>query len=186
MKRSLRLIGLAALVALPAAVSAQESTRPVSFGVSGGLSLPVGDFGEGFDSGFNITGHVAFKPATFTNLSFRGDVGYDRFAAKNLDDVNFRMISVTGNAIYAFPQATPGIVRPYVLGGVGGYNGKTTGTVLGQDIDDSGSTEVGIQGGGGINFQLSGFATFIEAKYVNIFSDGNSTGFIPITFGIRF
>ncbi|HYW30459.1 MAG TPA: outer membrane beta-barrel protein [Gemmatimonas sp.] len=184
MKRSLRLFGLAALVALPAAVSAQESTRPVSFGVSGGLSLPVGDFGEGSDAGFNGTAHLMFKPASFTNLSLRADLGYDRFAVKNLD-LNTRIISLSGNAIYAFPQTNPGIVRPYVLGGVGGYNAKVTGEDLDGDLDDA-STNLGVQGGGGINFQLSGFATFIEAKYVNIFTEGNSTGFIPITFGIRF
>ncbi len=183
MNRSLRVIGLAALVALPAMASAQES-RPVSFGVSGGLSLPVGDFGDGFDSGFNITGHIAYKPASFTNLSFRGDVSFDSFGAKVTDDLKFRALGVTANAVYAFPQTTPGVVRPYVLGGVGLYNGKVSGSPATDDSDSS--TDLGVQVGGGVNFQLSGFATFVEAKLVNVFGEGDSLRWIPITFGIKF
>ena len=185
MKRSLRLIGLAAFLALPVAASAQE-TRAVSFGLSGGLALPMGDLGDGYDSGFDVTGHVMFRPATFTNLSFRGDVNFDRFGSKSFDGVNTRFLGVTANAVYAFPQTTPGVVRPYVLGGVGMQNGSTSGTVAGIDLDSDSSTDLAVQGGAGVNFQLSGFTTFVEAKYVNIFGDGSSLSYIPITFGFRF
>ena len=185
MKRSLRVIGLAALVALPAMASAQEA-RPVSFGVSGGLSLPIGDLGDGYDAGYNVTGHIAYKPASFTNLSFRGDVSFDRWGNKNLDDASTRLLGVTANGVYAFPQTTPGVVRPYVLGGVGFYNGKSSGKVGGVSISGSSSTDLGVQAGAGINFQLSGFATFVEAKFVNVFGDGSSVSFIPITFGVKF
>jgi len=186
MKRSLRLIGLAALVALPVMASAQE-TRPFSFGVSGGLALPIGDFGDGYDSGFDVTGHVMFKPASFTNLGFRGDVNFDRFGSKLLNGINSRLLGATANAVYSFPQATPGVVRPYVIGGVGMQNSKTTGKVAGINLSQNAtSTDVAAQGGGGVNFQLAGFTTFVEAKYVNVFGDGNSLSYIPITFGIRF
>jgi hypothetical protein len=186
MKRSLRLIGLAAFLTLPVAASAQEA-RAVSFGVSGGLSMPMGDLGDGYDSGFNVTGHLMFRPASFTNLSFRADVNFDRFGSKTLDDVNTRFLGGTANAVYAFPQSSPGVIRPYVLGGVGMQNSKSSGKVLGVDLSDSdSSTDLHVQGGAGVNFQLSGFTTFVEAKYVNVFGDPNSAGFIPITFGIRF
>lgn len=184
MKRTLRVIGLAALVALPAMASAQEG-RPVSFGVSGGLSLPVGDLGDGFDAGYNITGHIAYKPASFANLSFRGDVSFDRFGAKDVDDVNYRALGVSANAVYAFPQTTPGVVRPYVLGGVGFWNSKVSAS-SGGITGSTSSSDLGIQAGAGINFQLSGFSTFLEAKFVNVFGDGNSVSWIPITFGFKF
>jgi opacity protein-like surface antigen len=184
MKHSLRLIGLAAFLALPVMASAQE-TRPFSFGVSGGLSLPMGDLGDGYDSGYNITGHVMFRPATFTNLSFRGDVNFDRFGSKTLDDVSTRFLGGSANAVYAFPQTTPGVIRPYVLGGVGMQNGKTSISGTGSSGQAS-STDLHVQGGAGVNFQLSGFTTFVEAKYVNVFGDPNSASYIPITFGFRF
>ena len=187
MKRSLRWIGLAAFLAVPVMASAQEVVRPFSFGVSGGLSLPMGDLGDGYDAGYNITGHIMYRPAAFTNLSFRGDVNFDRFGSKSFDDVSTRFLGGTINAVYAFPQATPGVVRPYVLGGVGVQNGKSSGTVAGVNLDDSDSaTDLHVQGGAGVNFQLSGFTTFVEAKYVNVFGDPNSFSYIPITFGFRF
>lgn len=186
MKRSLRLAGLVAFIALPVMASAQESTRPVSFGVSGGLSLPVGDTGDGLDAGFNVTGHLMFKPASLTNLGFRLDAAFDRFGYKASDNANFRSISGSANAVYSFPQSSPGVIRPYVIGGVGMYNLKTTADAGGINFGSESVTKVGAQGGVGINFQLSGFTTFLEAKYVNIFTEGSSTSFIPVTFGIRF
>jgi hypothetical protein len=190
MKRSLRFVGLAAFVALPALVSAQDAPRPVSFGISGGLSLPSGDLADGLNSGFNVTGHIMLRPASFTNLSFRGDVNFDRFGAKDVggvsgEDFNFRFLGGTANAVYAFPQSTPGMVRPYVLIGAGMQNFKGTESTGASESSNS-VTKPHVQAGGGVNFQLSGFTTFIEAKYVNVFTEGSSSAFIPITFGIRF
>jgi len=185
MKRLLRFVGLAAFIALPVMASAQDAPRPVSFGVSGGLSIPLGDLADGYSSGFNVTGHVMLRPASFTNLSFRGDVNFDRFSAKDVDDVTFRFLGGTANAVYAFPQSTPGMVRPYVLAGVGMQNTKVS-VDVGAGSASNSSTDVHVQGGGGINFQLSGFTTFLEAKFVNVFGDGSSVNYLPITFGIRF
>ena len=53
-------------------------------------------------------------------------------------------------------------------------------------VHEDSSTDVAVQGGAGVNFQLAGFTTFVEAKFVNIFGDGSSTRYIPITFGFRF
>ena len=62
MKRALGACALIAAIAAPAALSAQSSDKTVSFGVSGGLSLPMGDLGDVAKSGYNITGHVFFCP----------------------------------------------------------------------------------------------------------------------------
>lgn len=200
MHRSLRMIGLAALVALPATLSAQQS-RPVSIGVSGGVSLPMGDLSDGFSPGFNVGGHVAIKPASWSNLSLRIDGTYDRFSSKDEVEIlglssNLSNIGITGNLVFAFPQSSPAVVRPYVLGGAGAYISKVTVESNGTSLSGSSGNEtnVGIQGGVGIMFNLSGFTTFLEAKFVNVFSnsDDNSSNsassarWIPITFGVRF
>ena len=70
-------------------------------------------------------------------------------------------------------------MMPSLVGGLGVYSGKTSGS-------DGSSTDVGLQVGAGLTFKLSGFSTFLEAKYVNVFSDPNSTGYLPITFGVKF
>lgn len=188
MKRALRACALIAAIAAPAALSAQAADKPVTFGVSGGLSLPMGDFGEGLSSGYNITGHVYFKPAALKSLRLRGDVSFDRFGFDGVDG-NFRSLGFVGNVVYDFPTQSSSMVKPYVLGGLGLYNGKGSvelNTGVG-NLDVSGSeTNLGLQVGGGLAFQLSGFSTFAEAKLVNVFSEGESSRFIPITFGVRF
>ena len=87
--------------------------------------------------------------------------------------------SVTGNALYKIPSAS---VSPYLLGGAGWYQfaGAVTGVGSGSEND------FGWNVGGGISMPLSGFDTFIEAKYTQIQTDGSSVKFVPITFGIMF
>jgi len=186
MKRALRMFGLAAALAAPAALSAQASSdRPVSFGISGGLSLPMGDLGDAVESGYTAAGHIFFKPASFNALSFRGDVSYDRWTTKVSDDANVQSLGFVANALYNVN--TTGMVKPYLLGGVGAFNSKVKLDLPGGASGDSeSSTDLGIQVGGGLRFQLSGFSTFLEAKYVNVFGDGDSSNWVPITFGIRF
>lgn len=184
MKRALRACALIAAIAAPAALSAQTADKPVTFGVSSGLSLPMGDFSEGLNSGYNITGHVYFKPAALKSLRLRGDVSFDRFSYDGTDD-SFRSLGFVGNVVYDFPTPSSSMVKPYVLGGLGLFNGKTS-VDLGALEGSRSDTNLGIQVGGGLAFQLSGFSTFAEAKLVNVFSDGESARFIPITFGVRF
>jgi opacity protein-like surface antigen len=184
MKRALRAVALLAAIAAPAVLSAQTSERAVGLGVSGGLSLPLGDFGEGLSSGYNITGHLYFKPAALTSLRLRADVGYDRFDIDG-GGGNQRMLSFAGNALYDFPTQSTSLVRPYVLGGLGIYNTKFNADGP-SALDDATDTNLGLQVGGGLTFQLSGFSTFAEARFVNVFGDGGSARFVPIVFGVRF
>lgn len=184
MKRALRACALIAAIAAPAALSAQSTDKPITFGVSGGLSLPMGDFGEARNSGYNITGHVYLKPASLASVRLRGDVAYDRWDVDGFD-ASTRSIAFAANAVYDFPAQSTSIMRPYVLGGLGLFSLKTSAT-SGGFTNRSGDTNLGLQVGGGLSFQLSGFSTFAEAKLVNVFTDGQSTRYVPITFGVRF
>jgi opacity protein-like surface antigen len=184
MKRALRACALIAAIAAPAALSAQTSDKPVTFGVSGGLSLPLGDGSEEVNTGYNITGHLFYKPATLKSLRLRADVSFDRWDYDGID-ANTRALGVTGNVVYDFPSSSTSMVRPYLIGGVGLYNSKASvdiGVIEGSTSD----TNLGLQVGGGLTFQLSGFSTFAEAKFVNVLTEGGSTRFAPITFGVRF
>lgn len=185
MQRIRRLMALAAVAAVPSLLSAQSaSDKPLSFGVSGGLSLPVGDLGDGASSGYVVAGHVFFKPASLKAIRLRGDVAYDKWGVKESGgDADLRSLSLVGNAIYDLPSSSN--VRPYLLGGVGLYNSKFSydlGAVRGSSATN---TDLGLQIGGGLTFKLSGFDTFAEAKFVNILADGGSN-WIPISFGVRF
>jgi opacity protein-like surface antigen len=186
MTRTLRVVGVVAALALPALASAQAaSEQPISYGVSGGLSLPTGDLGKAANSGYSVAGHVFYKPASISAVRFRGDVAYDKWGVKQSGgDANLRSLSVVGNALYDFPAESN--VKPYVIGGLGLYNSKAI-VNLGQVTGSTpSSNDLGLQVGGGLTFKLSGFETFAEAKFVNVFSSGSSTTWLPITFGVRF
>lgn len=183
MKNSMKLAAFAGLLALPFTVQAQRS---VSVGVSGGLSLPMGDLADAVDMGYNVTGHIYYSRST-TKLGFRGDVGYDSWEAKGSSsayDANLNSLAFVANGTYDFGESTAAM-RPYILAGVGMYRTKSSSNVAGIESSTT-SSDAGIQGGVGLTFKLSGFNTFLEARYVNIFSEGNSTSFAPIVFGIRF
>jgi hypothetical protein len=184
MKHALRTCALIAAVMGPATLSAQSTERSVSVGVSGGLSLPLGDFGRVLNSGYNLTGHLYLKPAALQSVRLRADVSYDRWDLDGFN-ANTRSIGFAGNVVYDFPTESASMVKPYVLGGLGLFSLKTTATSSGI-TNRSGDTNLGLQVGGGLTFQLSGFSTFAEARFVNVFGDGGSSRFVPITFGVRF
>lgn len=199
MKSISRLVGIAAMAALPAIAQAQSTTtsRPVSFGVSGGASIPVSDLSDGVDVGYTVGAHVLLAPSSMQMLAFRGDVGFDSWNYKSAVaqalDGKFRALTVMGNVILKSSSAMS--IKPYAIGGLGLVNTKSSAKAAGVTVSESNSG-FGIQAGGGLEFQLSGFTTFIEAKFVNAFSaldDGTtssdskkSANWIPITFGIRF
>ena len=56
----------------------------------------------------------------------------------------------------------------------------------GTTVSANSSTQFGFDVGGGITIPLSGFNTFIEARYNHFNDNGGSTSFVPITFGIMF
>jgi hypothetical protein len=185
MKRTLRTLGALAALAMPAALSAQatSSEKAVGFGVSGGLSLPMGDLSDGVEAGYNVTGHVFLKPAALKAFRLRGDVSYDSWSGKT-EGVSASSLGFMGNAV--FDLGTSGSsVKPYILGGVGMHNSKSKASFGGADLEFS-NTDLAIQAGVGLTFQLSGFSTFAEARFVNVFGEEESANFVPIVFGIRF
>lgn len=184
MTRALRALAIAAAVVAPAALSAQTADTPVTFGVSGGLSLPIGDSSDGLNSGYSIAGHVYFKPASLQAIRLRGDVSFDRWEVDGFN-ANTRSLAIVGNAVYDFPAQSSSMVRPYVLGGFGLFSVRTSAD-SGPFQQASGDTNLGLQVGGGLTFHLSGFSTFAEAKFGNVFGDGGSLRYVPITFGVRF
>jgi len=172
LKRSFFAVALAGmtLVSLPFGAHAQAG-KVVDFGVAAGVAIPVSDLGDVSKTGFNVTGILGFHPSMIP-LGVRLDVAYSSFDIKdNPQNItgNFHFTSVTGNLVYSIPSTG---VSPYLIGGAGLYNAAAD---LPNVI------------GGGIKLPLSGFDTFLEARYNQVQVDnGNSLKFIPITFGIMF
>jgi hypothetical protein len=178
LKRSLFITALAALalISLPFEARAQN---PVQLGIAGGLSLPTSDLSDLTDMGFNGTITVGMTPALIP-LGIRIDGAINQFSIKDdIGDGTVRFLSVTGNLVYKIPGAT---VSPYLIGGAGLYNANVDVPPFGSESEN----KFGWNVGGGINMPLSGFSTFIEARYNQVQTDGEALKFIPITFGILF
>ena len=176
----------AAAAALTAATAAaQAPINPSSFGVSAGAVIPTGTFGDAYNTGYSVDGIIALRVPTLP-VSFRGEVGYARFGAKLSDNTNSRVISGVGNLVLGIPAGPTAVVRPYLIGGVGAYNGRRSEGVGNNTFNEASQTDVGLNGGIGIEIPLSGLTGFGEVRYTSIFTEGTHTNYVPIRFGIRF
>jgi opacity protein-like surface antigen len=147
----------------------------VDFGVYGGISAPMGDFGDAADAGFHVGGQVEFGLMAVP-LAVRGDLAFNQFGITDFDE-SFRIIYGTVSAVY---DLVPGPARIYLLGGLGLYNLDVTGV----DVDSE--TEFGISIGAGAEFGLGQLRGFAEAKFKNVFTEGDNLQFIPLSVGVRF
>ena len=167
-----------ATLAATRSVSAQVATilKTVQVGVALGGAIPMSDFGKSFNSGFNLTGTVGINPVGLP-VGFRVDAAYNQFGAKGITNVKAKIAGVSGNVLVS--MAGVGIA-PYAIGGVGYYrvSSSATGTVA--------SNHFGFNAGAGLDVPLSGFTTFVEARYNRISESGGSTTFVPVTVGVMF
>jgi opacity protein-like surface antigen len=166
--------------------SAAQAQTPVSFGLGGGASLPLGDFGDQAKTGFHGTALVEFQPASLP-VGIRLDGAFHRIGFSDLlEDFagpgNFQLITGTLNGVYTFMTSAESKFHPYIIAGVGAYNFKANF----DDLDDDSETKFGINGGAGFNFGVGGASIFLEGRFHNIFTEDESTNFVPITLGVRF
>jgi len=169
----------AAAVALLASTGSAQSGRPVTLGISAGAAIPAGEFADAYNTGYNGTVSVGFN-SLGSPIGLRVDGMYNKFGGR--DDLigtqpDARIIGANANLVYSLPGQG---IRPYLIGGAGIYGLKT-------DIPSSEQiTDFGVNGGIGAAFPLSGFNTFIEARFHHVFTENEATQFIPVTFGISF
>jgi opacity protein-like surface antigen len=182
MLRSAVALAFVATLAAPAAAQ-----TPVTFGVGGGLAVPMSNFKDAFKLGWDGTAMVSFAPPNVP-VGFRVDGTYMQNVPKAAARINggfdkAQTIFGTADVVFAF-NADPGtMVHPYLLGGVGAYNQKyklANGTSFSK-------TKLGVNAGAGLNFaSSSGVGFFAEARFHNIFVSGGNVSFIPINVGIHF
>ena len=192
---------LKAAVALAAigVLTAGEASAQVNLMVGGGLSMPTGEFSSTEDggyfagNGFNALAGVQLG-APLLPLKLRIDGSYNRFGlSEDAGDIDahYQILAGTANAVFALP--TPGMVQPYLLAGVGMYNYKMGGDDVPEDVEAQ--TDLGINGGVGVNLSMGGLQLFGEARIHNIFVgdvtvdditfESEDIRMIPVTVGLR-
>ena len=190
MKRS---IVAAALFAAASASPVQaQSASPVHFGLAAGGTVPTGDLADIEKFGYHVTGIGEISPIA-SPIGVRLDLMYNALTGKDVDIFgkapDLGLVTANLNGVFNLGAGSMSGVRPYVIGGVGLYNYKVTDFVDDGDIvttNTSRETKFGLNGGIGFRFDLSGFSTFVEARFHNVFVDEANIQFIPISFGIMF
>ena len=178
-----------AVLGLAVMLSAQAAhAQGMSFGFGGGVVVPTGTLSDGTSTGYTGSALVRLQPPA-SPVGFQVDAFYTRFDLQGGVDGHSRMIGGTANAVFAFPGAS--MARPYLIGGLGLYNGKTTitgGPSLGSQ------TKFGINAGAGFDFGLGKAKLFAEGRFHAIMkgtvdpTTGNEKAayMIPLTVGLRF
>ncbi len=156
-----------------------QSPKPVSIGIAVGAAIPVGDLADVYNTGYNGTVSLGIS-SLGTPIGLRFDGMYNKFLGRDDVSVNqpdARVLGGTANLVYGLPGVG---IRPYLIGGAGYYGLKV-------DLPNAESeNKFGLNGGIGAMFPLSGFNTFVEARFHHVFTDISSTQFIPVTIGILF
>jgi hypothetical protein len=163
-------LALAAIILVPAALHAQ-----ISLGIAGGLAMPTGDASDAVKSGYNVTAALGIKPPV-APIGLRIDGMWNSFENKTQGVGASRVIAGTANVTLSAPL----LPMAYAIAGAGMYHSSVSGAA------NSGDTKVGFNGGLGLNLPLTGFSTFVEARYHHVKGDNSSFQFVPVTFGIRF
>jgi opacity protein-like surface antigen len=183
---------LVAATAHAQGTAAADAGRPFKLGGALGASLPLGDFGDFADVGFHFGGLIEYKP-TAIPVNLRGEITYHRNSLKEGAFQGFpdadgdqSILGFIGNVFFPFGDAAS-TARPYAIAGLGLYRLSASGDQPGTNVDlDVSSTKFGINLGGGFTFNLSGFETFVEARFHSVFTETNNTNFIPLSFGFKF
>jgi hypothetical protein len=185
MKRIVRnavVLGAVTLASV-ATLHAQEEGGRASFHVAGGITLPTGDFGDAFGTGWQGLAGVNFS---LGSLPF--GVRVDGFYGQNNGDedvtgpdVKVKMFGGLVGAQWGFGGADSP-VSPYLLGQVGMTNSK----VDVPTVDLESETDITVALGGGIGFGLGSLAAFTEGQYVIVMTEDESSKFIVVRLGLRF
>jgi len=161
------------------------------FSLGGGLGIPLSNFDDIAKLGWHGLAAVSFVP-TGSPVGIQIDGQYHQFKLDNdvvgPGSLKDRFIFGTADAVFKFKTAETSPVRPYLIGGAGVYNFKTTGSSdVGTVIStDNSTTKFGVNGGAGFDFKAGSAGLFVEGRFHNIFTSGKDVKFIPITVGIRF
>ncbi len=175
-------LATAAVVLAAAVVPSPAGAQAIAMlGISAGAAVPMGKLSDTHSTGFNTMISLGFGGGDEIPVSLRFDGAYTKFNGSTTNGVavsGIRVLSGNVNAIVSIPGGE--IIRPYILGGGGVFNMKSSAA------GSNSSTDFGLTGGVGMGLDLSGFNTFAEARIHHIFTANGATRFAPIVFGILF
>jgi hypothetical protein len=181
--------GMAAFVVGMLLYAPALRAQGAEFSLGGGVGVPLDNFDDEAKLGWHGIAAVSFVPEGWP-VGIQIDGSYQQFSLEDDTFVGFsglknRLLMGTGNIVFKFKSSEESTFRPYLIGGVGVYNSKVTGSDDPGDVLPGGETNFGLNAGAGFDFKAGGAGLFIEGRFHDIFDDGADTKFIPISIGLR-
>ncbi len=171
-----------ALAAIAACVStrALQAQGDIRLGLGAGVSVPLRSYSDAVDKGWLGNANLTFFPSASTSLGLRLDGFYGRSGLSSFSGHQSWMGGLASLQFQFGAKRSPN--RFYLFGGGGYVHTETEAGGFPKNSD----TSPAISGGGGFTFGGKGLAFFVEARYLNVYSDGAKPQFAPLTAGISF
>ena len=182
----MRALSRAALVSAAIVMSASALHAQTSFSAAAGLAMPMGSTADAYQVGYNATLGLGIKPP-LAPVGLRIEAMWNQMDGKTANSkIGTRVLAGTANVTLS--GAAMPIPMGYLIGGLGLYNASVTNWNPLFGAEPNSKSKVGFNIGFGLNFPLTGFSTFAEARlhYITADSPAKPAKFIPITFGIKF
>jgi hypothetical protein len=175
-------LGLALVAVTVCVVAARpamaQAVGHLRYGVSAGVLLPMGTYGD-----FDKMGFVGGVGATYWlpagSIGVRGDLSYSQ-TSHDPGPGNSKIMGGMASLVYALnPASAP--ARIMLTGGLGYFNLK--------DSQGTGSvSKIGFGGGVAVAFKMGTGSTrlVLGTRFTSVSTTGGSTTFLPITVGLTF
>lgn len=179
-------IVLAALACLSlTAIPSFAAKGDITFGLTGGMAMPMGDFADFFKMGFG--GGVYGDYAVAEQFLVGVDGMYNQFSADEDVfgdlDVTFSMINFGAHGKW-LPPVKDSPMAPYISVGVGMYNGKIK---MEDEAEEESESKIGINGGAGVDFKVNPqFTVGVGGAFHHVMTDEEATQFFTVGVNIGF
>lgn len=192
-----KLLLVSALVLVFAAVGSAQVSKPYNIYAGGGIGMPMSPdgFKDFHKMGLHGTGGFGLNLPAVQGFQILGLAEYHSFSydwdEAGMPDASggtlgALMFSANGKMGFGVPAAP---IKPFVMGGLGIANLSISDEEIPGEPAYSYESESKfyINLGGGAEFKVGpSLGIFVMARYVSVFTEGESTAFIPITAGIMF
>jgi hypothetical protein len=163
-----------------AVAATPASAQNLSVFVTGGASVPVGDFGDWADTGW-IVGGGLLVPVGPMGMWVGGEGFYGR-NGNNFDDFDTTLTGAGGLLGYTFTPAAQ--LSPFVFGSLGFLSVGDTEEGIGSE------SGLAFGAGGGVAYQVTprvslfGSGRFVNGRGKFVSDETTNVQFIPITVGV--
>jgi hypothetical protein len=193
-KKALMLAVVSVVALIPfSGASAQSFFNELNYEVDAGLSMPTGDASDFYNMGFVLGGTAFYPYSDRIHLGMR--LAYNRWGidgggwlGSNVDG-SASMMEFVPQIKYLFPTSETSAMGFFAQGGLGfyryGYNVDVSYNGIDLSYDDS-SFNLGICLGGGVTLDRGGRKWFVRPMYHIVFTEGDSSKYLTLSFGLEF